>query len=78
MIWQDIVLMVGGFGFAVALVPALRAKEKPPKRTSGVTGGILLVFAITYGTLGLWLAFSATLITATAWLWLLAQKVKNA
>lgn len=67
--------MFGGLGFAAALIPCLRSKDKPALTTSLMTGGILTVFTAVYFTLGLWLAFSATLVTATMWLILAAQKV---
>lgn len=71
--WQDYVLMAGGFLFAVALYPAVKGKEKPPKSTSLLTGSVLLVFSIVYATLGLWLAFASTIITTTMWYILLGQ-----
>lgn len=74
MIWQDILLMIGGFGFSVALFPAVRAREKPPRSTCLLTGTILASFTIAYATLGLWLAFVATLVTSTMWFILLCQK----
>ena len=63
MIWQDIVLMIGGFGFSLALIPAVRSKDKPPRSSCLMTGSILGIFAITYATLGLWLAFLSTMVT---------------
>lgn len=73
--WQDLVFMIGGFLFAIALFPTLMSKDKPPKLTSFLTGTILLVFAICYATMDLWLAFGATLLTATMWFAILAQKI---
>lgn len=77
MIWQDVLLMLGGFGFSLALIPAVKAREKPPVATSLTTGGILATFCIAYATLGLWLAFGATAITSAMWLTLLVQKIQN-
>ena len=74
MIWQDLVLMLGGFGFSAALIPAVRAKEKPPLLTSCMTASILTSFALVYLTLGLWLAFIAGSITAGMWWTLFFQK----
>lgn len=74
MIWQDILLMLGGFGFVIALIPAVTSKSKPPRSTCLVTGGILYLFCAAYATLGLWLAFSATMITASMWATLLFQR----
>ena len=75
--WQDIVLMAGGFGFSLALIPAVRHKEKPPVSTSLTTFLILVTFSIAYATLGLWLAFLSGVFTCTMWLVLLIQKVRS-
>lgn len=75
MIWQDVLLMFGGFGFVVALIPAVRSQSKPPRSTCAMTGGILALFCLAYATLGLWLAFIATAITSTLWFVLLLQQV---
>ena len=71
--WQDIALMVGGFCFAVALVPTLKAKEKPARSTSIITGGILTMFCIVYATLGLWLGCISGGLTAIIWFILFYQ-----
>ena len=77
MMWQDILLMVGSFGFSIALLPTVFSKSKPSKWTSLMTGGILVAFAATYATLGLWLACVATSTTALLWFILLFQEVRN-
>ena len=77
MIWQDVLLMMGGFGFSIALIPTIRSVSKPAKTTSLTTGLILIAFCVAYSTLGLWLAFGATLVTATLWFVLLSQKIKQ-
>lgn len=67
--------MVGSFGFSIALLPAVRADKKPPKLTCGMTGSILVLFCTAYSTLGLWAAFSVTLLTCTLWFILLVQQL---
>ena len=74
MIWQDVILMVGGFGFALALIPAVRAKNKPPRLTCLATGCLLLAFVVCYATLGLWLAAQSGALTALLWFVLLLQR----
>ena len=74
--WQDVVLMVGGLGFSIALVPAVRHKEKPPIATSLTTFLILALFSVAYATLGLWLACLSSVFTCLMWLILLVQKVR--
>ena len=68
LIWQDVVLSVGQLVFAVALVPAIRAKEKPPLITSVMSGLVLATFAVAFATLGLW--FSAATVAVVSVLWL--------
>ena len=75
--WQDLVLMVGGFGFSVALIPMVRQHEKPPISTSLPTVLILIAFGAAYATLGLWLAFSSGVFTLTMWLILLIQRLRS-
>ena len=77
MLWQDVLLMIGGFGFSVALWPAVKAKEKPPILTSAVTGSILASFCVAYATLGLWLAFGSIVINSSMWFVLMTQRLKR-
>lgn len=74
MTWQDIVLMIGNFCFAIALIPTIRSKHKPPIATSAMTSIILIIFCIVYLSLGLNLGFIATALTAVCWLVILIQK----
>jgi len=68
MIWQDWVLMAGGWIFAILLYPILRDKDaNVPRRTSLPTAVVLLVYAFTYLTLGLELAAAASFTTALMW-----------
>ena len=76
MIWQDIVLAIGGFGFVIALIPSIRTSNKPDWKSSLMTGSILLIFTICYATLGLWLAFCSTLLVSACWFLLLYQVLK--
>jgi len=75
--WQDIIMMIGGFIFAVALVPSVRSKDKPALSSSLTTGTVLLVFCVCYATLDLWLAFSSTILTVIMWYILAYQKMKS-
>lgn len=67
MIWQDIAFMAGGIVFIPSLLFCIYNRNKPPIRTSLPTGIVLAVFSICYATLGLWLAFVATLLTSILW-----------
>ncbi len=75
--WQDLVLMIGGFGFFMALLPSVFGKRKPECLSSLITGSILLIFSIVYGTLGLWLAFTATLLVSITWFILAIQVLRR-
>ena len=73
MIWQDVVLMSGGFGFFVALLPSVFGKHKPERLSSIITGSILLAYGIVYATLDLWLAFTSTILVSIMWFILAIQ-----
>lgn len=72
--WQDYVLMVGGFGFALALLPSVFSKSKPARSSCALTGGILATYCIVYATLGLTWGFISTLLTTIVWGILIFQK----
>jgi len=74
MVWQDIVLTAGTWIFIIALIPTLRGGEKPQFSTSVITGIILVIYAIVYATLELWISVFSTSALALAWFALAAQK----
>lgn len=77
MSWQDIVLSIGNVVFSVALLPSVFGKSKPAFSTSLMTGTTLLVFAVVYASLDLWVAMSVTIIGASLWLLLAFQKLRQ-
>ena len=66
-IWQDIVLMIGGFIFAPSLLVSIINKAVIPTATSLPTALVLTVFVACYLTLGLRLAAFSTGVTALCW-----------
>jgi amino acid permease len=74
MIWQDIVIMIACFGFAIALVPSIIGKRKPEKLSCAITIILLIAIAISFATLGLWLSFGSEITAIVAWGILLFQK----
>jgi len=75
MVWQDIVFTVGSFIFSVALIPTIRAKNKPPVITSFITFAVLATFVACYLSLGFYVSAIAGGLTAICWLILYIQKV---
>jgi len=73
MIWQDVVIMVACFGFAVALIPSIRGANKPEKSSCLITIVLLAAIAISFATLGLWLSFWSEITAIVAWSILLFQ-----
>ncbi len=73
--WQDYVLTAGAWIFIIALIPAIRGKEKPPVSTSIITGSILVVYALVYATLGLWISVVSTSALSISWFALAVQKM---
>lgn len=74
MTWQDAVIAICQMSFVVALIPAIRAAEKPPVRTSAPTALALVSLALTFATLGLWLSVVTSVLSAMAWGVLAVQK----
>jgi len=74
MIWQDWLFMAGNIIFIAALVPAVLSKEKPPIKTSLMTGATVAAFCVGFATLGLWFSAVAQAIVSALWLSLAAQK----
>lgn len=75
--WQDVVLTFGSVVFLVALIPTILGSAKPAPLTSFSTGFVLIVFAITYATLGLRFASVVTGVTGLAWLFILWQSLRS-
>ena len=75
MTWQDVVLAVGQVVFAAALIPMLRAKRKPPLKTSIPTGLFLIAFAVVYASLHLTFAMVMASIAGCLWLTLACQAI---
>jgi len=74
MSWQDILLSIGQFVFAVALLPSVFSKDKPALSTSLTTGIVLAIFAFTYFTLKLWSAATFAVLVGAIWFILAVQK----
>lgn len=70
---QDIILSVGAWIFAISLIPTVVGKNKPSLVTCLITGTVLVIFAITYLTLGMKLAALSTSITGILWLIIAVQ-----
>lgn len=68
--WQDIVMTIGQFVFAVALIPTIRAKEKPAWTTCLSTATVLSVYVPTLYSLELYISVIATVLVALCW-WIL-------
>lgn len=75
MIWQDIVLTVGGIFLSLSLIPFMFHEHKPPKHTSICSFAVLLIFSVCYATLGLWLTAVFTFFTSVCWFILLIQSL---
>ncbi len=76
MTWQDIILSVGSWIFAIALIPSILSKDKPALSSSLITGSVLTIFACTYLTLSLWTTAASTVLVAGMWFTLALQKIR--
>jgi hypothetical protein len=77
MMWQDFVLMGCSVFFAIALIPALKATEKPALKTSIMTTICLVVACGIDLTLSLWFTAFFTAITAAMWFILALQAYRK-
>ena len=77
MIWQDILMMLGGFGLAIGLIPSVLGKNKPAKPSCAITAGILTSYVVAMATLGLFFSAIAISITAIMWWILLIQQIRR-
>ena len=73
MVWQDIVIMVACFGFALALIPSILGKNKPARLSCLITVVLLTAIAVSFATLELWLSFWSEVTAIIAWGILLFQ-----
>jgi len=74
MIWQDLVISFACFGFAIALIPSIRGRDKPAKSSCAITAGLLTAIAVCFATLGLWISFASEITAIVAWTILFFQK----
>ncbi len=77
MIWQDLLIMVGGFVLSVSLIPTLRGPHKPPVASSLPIAVVLATFALAFGTLGLWASCAAMILQSATWWALLIQRIRR-
>ncbi len=66
-IWQDVVLMIGGFIFAPSLIVSIVNHTEIPIATSLPTALVLTAFVVCMFTLKLKLAALANVLTAVCW-----------
>jgi len=74
MIWQDWLFLAGTVINAAALWPAIRGKDKPPLKTSALTGAVVAAYVVGFATLGLKVSALATAVLAVGWIILAIQK----
>lgn len=70
MSWQDAVFSAGTIAFAIALLPAIRAKLYPPPSTCFITGSFLFLFAVADASLDLWFAMIFSALSGILWLYM--------
>lgn len=70
MMWQDVIMTLGQFVFFIALIPIIKATEKPTVSTCLITAIVLTVYIPTLWTLSLFISVAATSLVALAW-WVL-------
>jgi len=74
--WQDIIFSIGSWIFTIALIPSILGKDKPAISSSLITGLVLTVYVIAYGSLNFWLSSVSVGSAALAWFILAYQKYR--
>ena len=75
MIWQDIVISIVCWCFALFLIPSILSKTNKPAKSSCIMTAIgLLVIGVCFATLKLWGSFASELSGVTAWMILFFQR----
>ncbi len=75
--WQDVVLSVGAVMFGVLLLPAIRAKDKPPILTSAGTSLVLFTWVVVFASLELWFSAAVQAVVAIEWGIIACQKIRQ-
>lgn len=65
--WQDIAFGAGGFVLALALLPTLVSKTRPPRATSIMMLSVLAVFATAEASLALWIGTAGMIAQVVLW-----------
>jgi len=73
--WQDKVISMGQWFFAVTLLPTILGEQLPPLSTSVPTGLILVVFSATFATLRLKNSSLSSLVVGCVWLGIAVKTV---
>ncbi len=73
--WQDYVIMIGNFVFAIALMPSIFSKNKPAKTTCVMTYLMLAIFCYTFYTLNMIGSSVSSGISSALWLTLHLQQL---
>ncbi len=76
--WQDIILTIGSWIFAIVLIPSIRSKtDKPALSSSLLTAILCTTYIFVYLSLRFWTTSVSMSVLALAW-WILAyQKWKQ-
>ncbi|MEK7583543.1 MAG: hypothetical protein AAB483_04050 [Patescibacteria group bacterium] len=73
MAWQDIILTVGSWIFAIVLIPSIRSKDKPALTSSLLTALLCTIYIAVYISLHFWTTSISMAVLATMW-WILAYQ----
>ncbi len=77
MIWQDWVISIGQIVLAIALIPTIRSKDKPPLSTGITTAIAIGTISLTFLTLGLWFSAATAGLASSGWFFISYQKYRQ-
>jgi hypothetical protein len=73
--WQDVVLAITILGFNLALLPTIFSRHKPHASTGILTALFQFSAFVVYCSLSLWYSAAMSILNATLWTVLVAQKL---
>ena len=71
--WQQLIFLIGGFILAAALLPSIFSEFKPNRKTSFVTGIVLLFYLLAFVSLGQYISAVGMVFSVILWMILFVQ-----
>ncbi len=74
---EDLLFSVGGVFLTLSLLPTVTGPNKPALLTALGTGAVILIFSITFATMGMWLPAAINLAQSILWVIIGVQVLRS-